>query len=201
MEPAFSPNWTLGQRWKAFMRTQAYSTADMAPEFTRRVFSFEVTRTPKESPEYRVELRPDDDPDEPRYAMYFRKDFSLARLARQAPGGGEATIVSNGDTPYLGYDRHLAVIADFPLPGASADAKSTYTLGGKTVIQKGERTSHGWRFVIESTDPSGTIRATIDWEGGAPWWSNIVCQEIAPDGGEETVASGGLIPDQKRGGQ
>ncbi|MGH9664370.1 MAG: hypothetical protein ACRD9L_08115 [Bryobacteraceae bacterium] len=194
----FPPEWNLADHWNVVMKTQAPAPADVRPRYVERTFALQVASVPgAQSANYRIEARAADSPDEPIYELSYRADFTLERVTRRDGAGAEQTLLSNGNQPFIYYERRLPVIPDFPMSGpAGAAGRREFTIGGNRAVQEMQVTGKQARIELQRIEAMGSLRVVMEWTAGEPWWSTIQCTENPPAGAPvpgHVVASGYLL--------
>jgi hypothetical protein len=195
----FPPKWNRADQWSVAMKTQAPAPADFRPGYVERTFSFRVSAVPHyQSPFYQIEVQSHDLPDRGAYSLYYRsEDFSLEKVTRQKPGETEETVIENGRTPFIYYERRLPLVPDFPIAAPSGEiGRREFLVAGNQMIQEMQLAGERARIKLERIEPLGSLRVIMEWAAGDPWWSDIECTENPPPNAffeGEVVASGRLI--------
>lgn len=182
------------------MKTEAPVPADLRPSYVEHIFEFHVTAVPDaRNSSYRLEARSSDSEDGYVYCLYYRQDdFSLEKVTRFAsPSAAEETVLESARNPFIYYERHLPVIPDFFIAGRdSAGGRHEFTVGRYRVIQDIQVQGDRARITLERPEALGSLRVTMEWSLGDPWWSFIECTENPPPGAPfegQVVASGHLL--------
>jgi hypothetical protein len=106
-------------------------------------------------------------------------------------------VIQNGANPFIYYERRLPVIPDFFIASRAVAAGSTeFRVAGHRVVQEILLAQDRARITLERPEPLGSLRVTMYWLQGDPWWSLIECTENPPAGepfSGEVVASGYLL--------
>lgn len=196
----FPPKWTPGDHWGVVMKTQAPAPADVRPRYVERTLTVRVIAVPGgRSAQYRLEARNAHAPDEPAYELFYRPDFTLERIVRRDSDGAEEMVLSNADQPLIYYERRLPLIPDFPISDPSKLAgRREFQSGGNRLVQEIQITGDRARIELQRLEPMGSLRVTMEWTAGEPWWSTIQCSENPPAGAPvpgQVVASGYLLKD------
>ena len=170
------------------------------PSYVEHTFDFRVTEIPGAgSAVYRVEAHSRDGIRNETYGLYYRRDFSLERVTRYDPGAAEETMIQSGGHPFIYYERRLPIVPDFPIanPLYTSDRRE-FIVADNRLIQQVQVSGDHARITLERIEPLGSLRVTMEWAAGKPWWSTIECSENPPEGVTfpgQVMASGRLLED------
>ena len=184
------------------MKTLAPVPAELRPSYEEHIFDFHVEAVPDgQTASYRIEVHPRDADMDEVYALYYRPDdFSLEMVARfHPPEAAEKTVLRSGPHPFIYYERRLPIVPDFLVADSSdASSRREFKVGRYRVIQEIQEAGGQARITLARMEPLGSLRVSMDWTAGDPWWSRIECTENPPPDAPfegRVVASGYLLKD------
>jgi len=195
------PVWHKGDHWSVVMKTQAPVPADLRPAYREHTFRFRVDSVPDDHEStYRINVQELDTPDSEVYSFYYRGgDLSLEKVTRFDDAGAKQETILRGGAghPFIYYQRRLPIIPDFLVAGPSDTiGHHDFTVGGYHVVQDIAVADGHARIILERLEALGSLRVSMDWNSGDPWWSRIECTENPPPGAPfagQVVASGYLL--------
>ena len=194
----FPPRWSQGDHWTVAMKTQSFSSSGQLPSYVEQNFTFHVAAVPDALNKlFRIEVHRQGRINSDGYALYYRPEsLCLERVARR-DDGMEETLIQNSAHPYIYYERRLPIVPDFPVADPSGDSGSReFTVPGGRLVQGIETDGDRARISLERIEILGSLRVTMEWAAGDPWWTSIECTENAPPTvplPPEVVASGRLL--------
>jgi hypothetical protein len=194
----FPPKWNQRDHWSVAMKTLTVVEGYRWPSYAEYTFNFRVTEVPGAgSAVYRVEAHSPDGIRNETYGLYYRRDFSLEKVTRYHPGGAEETMLQSGGHPFIYYERRLPIVPDFPIANsANTSDRREFIVADNRLTQEVQVSGDHARITLERIEPLGSLRVTMDWAAGKPWWSTIECAENPPEGVSfegQLMASGRLL--------
>jgi hypothetical protein len=194
------PSWNLGDHWEVAMKTLAPVPVELRPSYREIQFQFRVTSVPdSHGTDYRIEAHAPDRRHGESYSLYYRsEDFSLEKVVRHSDDDAHGkTVIRSGGGPFLYYERRLPIIPDFLIIDAGAmRGRREFKIGGCRLVQYMEVTEERAEITLERIEALGSLRVTMEWTVGHPWWSRIECTENPPPNMPyegRVVASGHLL--------
>jgi hypothetical protein len=179
------------------MKTQSFFSSGPLPNYVEQNFTFHVAAVPDaQNTSYRIEVQRQAGSSR-EYVLYYRPEsLSLERVTRR-DDGVEETVIQNSGHPFIYYERHLPIVPDFPVADPSGDSGSLeLTVAGNRLVQRIQADGDRARISLERIEIMGSLRVTMEWAAGDPWWTSIECTENPlptiplPS---EVVASGRLL--------
>jgi hypothetical protein len=173
-EGIFPPRWRLGDAWRVVMTTDVPGNPirDMPPDQGDLAFECRVAQVPA-SPSGLARVDADCPDSGLRYRLFYRvAPFAFVRLTdAQGRGLPLGEPENPPGAPYVGASTAITrFITDCPVMPTDGQLGSTeYTVLGQRSTQHVRRVAAGLEFVITRH----TLRVTIVWEPGRPFWTSL----------------------------